>query len=55
MSKVRDEVDELLSRLTETEKQELLDSLMRRWIEERAELLGIYGIIPRKERADANG
>lgn len=55
MSRVRDEVDELLGRLTASEKHDLLDSLWRKWVDERTELRRVLGEPPNKERADADG
>jgi vacuolar-type H+-ATPase subunit H len=39
---VEKEIEELLERLTESEKQDLLESLRKRYAEERKELKNIY-------------
>lgn len=38
------EVNELISRLTDSERHDLLESLRKRWSEERRELKSIYGV-----------
>jgi hypothetical protein len=40
--KIRAEVEELLERLTASEKSDLLESLRERWKNERKELKSIY-------------
>jgi hypothetical protein len=38
------EVNELISRLTDSERHDLLESLRKRWNDERKELKSIYGV-----------